>query len=552
MGDQHTNNKVQVLDCTLRDGGYYVNWDFDPDTVRKYLAALATAKVNLIEIGFRYLPGNKFQGAFAYSTDEYLAELPLPKDTPVAVMVNASEIINHNGGEEKAISYLFNNKENSPVDIVRIAVKATDVSGCEGIANMLSALGYRVFVNMMQIDSVPPDEITNLAKIVSNWGCVEVLYFADSFGSLEPSSIDCIVQSIKQSWSNPIGIHAHDNKGLALSNSLAAIECGVSYVDCTINGMGRGAGNTKTEYLLVELAKEQQQGYFPDAVFPLVLQEFNALQKEHEWGPNIYYYLSALHGIHPTYIQEMLGDERYGTDQILSSINFLKKGKAPFFSFENMIRAAAGVDGDEFGSWSVAGMFEGQTVLVISAGPSTKKYKAAIEQYVKKHQPFVLCLNVNDSVSHELVDAYVACHETRILIESDKYESLGKPIIIPLSRVPSSIRGALNNVEMLDYGLRISTEEFSIQDKGCVLPKPLALSYAIAAANAGGADKIVMVGIDGYHESDKRQKEMAEILSRHHEHPESISMVALTPTTYPIGQRSIFENNILLTDREES
>ena len=536
---------IQVLDCTLRDGGYYVKWDFDPNTVRKYLASLATAKVDLIEIGFRYLPGNKFQGAFAYSTDEYLSALNLPKDILVAVMVNASEIIKHKDGEERAISYLFDNKENSPVDIVRIAVKATDVSSCEGIANLLTALGYRVFVNLMQIDSVPPSEITNLANVVSNWGCVEVLYFADSFGNLEPSSIEGIVQAIKQSWSKPIGIHAHDNKGLALSNSLAAIECGVKYVDSTLNGMGRGAGNTKTEYLLVELSKEDQQEYFPDAVFPLVLQEFNTLQKEHGWGPNIYYYLSALHGIHPTYIQEMLGDERYGTDQILSSINFLKKGKAPFFSFENMIRAAAGVDGDENGSWSAVGMFEGQTVLVIGAGASTKKYKVAIEQYVKKHQPFVLCLNVNDSVSHEIINAYVACHETRILIESDRYEALGKPIIIPLSRVPSTIRGALSEVEMLDYGIRISNEDFSIQDKGCVLPKPLALSYAIAAANAGGANRIVMVGIDGYDESDKRQKEMVEILKRHHEYPDSIPMVALTPTTYPVERRSIFDGGDL-------
>ena len=97
---------------------------------------------------------------------------------------------------------------------------------------------------------------------------------------------------------------------------------------------------------------------------------------------------------------------------------------------------------------------------------------------------------------------------------------------------------------MLDYGLRISNEDFSIQNTGCVLPKPLALSYAIAAANSGGAIRILMVGVDGYEESDKRQKEMVGILKRHYEYPGSIPMFALTPTTYPIGKRSIFENNI--------
>ena len=545
MGEQNTDNKVQVLDCTLRDGGYYVNWDFDPDLVRKYLASLSTAKVDLIEIGFRYLPGNKFQGAFAYSTDEYLTALNLPKGIPVAVMINASEIISYRDGEAKAISYLFGNKKNSPVDIVRIAVKITNITSCEGIANRLSDLGYRVFVNLMQISSVQPDEIVSLANIVVSWGCVEVLYFADSFGNLEPASIKGIVQSIQQSWKNPIGIHGHDNKGLALSNSLAAIDCGVKYVDCTLNGMGRGAGNTKTEYLLVELAKKYSQRYFPDAVFPLVLQEFRALQREHEWGANIYYYLSALYGIHPAYIQEMLSDERYGTDQILSSINFLKKGKVPFFSFENMIRAAAGIDGDENGSWSAAKFFEGRTVLVIGAGPSTKKYHDAIDQYINKHHPFVLCLNVNDAISNKIVDAYVACHEIRILIESGKYGLLGKPIIIPLSRVPSTIKGVLRDIKILDYGLRVSDDDFSIQDRGCVLPKPLALSYAIAVANAGGAKQIAMVGIDGYDESDKRQKELVALLERHQQYPSSIPMVALTPTTYPVEIRSIFDGGDL-------
>ncbi|MBT4731445.1 aldolase, partial [Candidatus Woesearchaeota archaeon] len=68
-----------ILDCTLRDGGYYVNWDFDPATVGKYLSAVTIAKIDIIEIGFRFLSSDKFLGAFAYSTDEYLRLLNLPE-----------------------------------------------------------------------------------------------------------------------------------------------------------------------------------------------------------------------------------------------------------------------------------------------------------------------------------------------------------------------------------------------------------------------------------------------------------------------------------------
>lgn len=530
-----------ILDCTLRDGGYYVDWDFDQSTVRKYLAAVATAKIDIIEIGFRFLPANKFLGAFAYSTDEYLNSINLPENIPIAVMINASELINYESGIEAAVDHLFIIKNKSPIDIVRIATRAKDVELCREIAEKLHALGYRVFLNLMQVDAVEKDELARISSLISGWGVNEVLYFADSFGSMEPETVKQISETISQGWSGPLGIHTHDNKGLALSNSIAAHEAGVQYLDSTLCGMGRGAGNAKTEYLLVEMMQRGLGQYFPDALFPLVLKEFKKLHQRYQWGPNVYYFLSAIHGIHPTYIQEMLGDERYDTDQILSAINFLKSSRIPFFSFENMLRAAAGIEGDEHGTWSAKNWLDDRTVLILGAGPSTRKYIEAIQLFVKRHQPVVLCLNVNEAVPIDMVDAYVACHETRILIESDSYSSLGKPIILPLSRVPDSIREGLHDIEILDYGLRVNKESFEISENGCILSSSLALTYAISVATAGGADKILMVGVDGYEETDSRQLEIVDMLQKYESKQDSIPLLAITPTTYPVKISSLFE-----------
>jgi len=144
----------KILDCTLRDGGYYVDWDFDESTVRKYLSAVVIAKIDIIELGFRFLPVNKFLGAFAYSTDEYLTSLNIPDNISVAVMVNVSEIIQYKHGIVSAVTKLFSEKEKSPVDIVRIAVCAKEVKTSLEVAKKLHDLGYRVFLNLMQIDSV--------------------------------------------------------------------------------------------------------------------------------------------------------------------------------------------------------------------------------------------------------------------------------------------------------------------------------------------------------------------------------------------------------------
>ena len=531
-----------ILDCTIRDGGYYVDWDFDSETVCKYLKAVNVARVDVVEIGFRFFPKEKFLGPFAYSSDEYLKTLPLPADCSIAVMVNAADLLNYPGGAVDAVHVLFQSRSLSPVEIVRIAAHHKDVRACEEIAETLHSLGYRVFLNIMQVDSLEGGELAVLSAEVSAWQCVETLYFADSFGSMESEGIESVVNAIASVWSGDIGFHAHDNKGLALSNCIAALKCGVEYLDSTLTGMGRGAGNVKTESLLVELNQRDYGQYYPDAVFPLVLQEFRQLQQLYQWGSNVYYFLSAVHGIHPTYIQEMLGHGRYSTDQILSAINFLKSSQAPFYSFENMLRAISGMEGDEKGGWSAEGWLEGRTVLILGSGPSTERHIKALHQYVERNKPVVLCLNINEFVPREMVDVYVACHETRILIESDSYAGLDKPLLVPLSRVPESIRDNLDGVEIYDYGLRVEEGSFRVGENGCVLSSPLALAYAISVATAGGAERVLLAGVDGYEAStDLRQREVVGMLEMYEKIPAALALSAITPTTYPIDQRSVYE-----------
>ncbi len=535
---------IKVLDCTLRDGGYYGDWDFSEEIVRKYLAAIATSKVDVVEIGFRSLPQDRYLGAFAFSTDDFLKTLPLPAKTDIAVMVNAKEIVNHAAGIEDAISRLFVEKQDSPVDIVRIATHHSDVASCEPVVRALHSKGYRVFLNIMQVDGLKADEVTGIARLITKWDSVETLYFADSFGNMDQFSVAEIIRALREGWGGKIGIHAHDNKGLALVNSIAALDQGIDYIDATLLGMGRGAGNAKMENLLVEITQRGYGAYFPDALFPLALKEFKELQKQYEWGPNIYYFLSAIYGIHPSYIQVMLGGELYDTEEILSAISFLKSTRAPFYSFENMLRALSGVPGNEHGEWSATDWVKGRDVLIISSGPSTKRHISAIQQYVDKRDPIVLCLNVNRCVPEEIITAYVACHETRILIESDHYRELDKPLILPLSRVPESIKETLGGVEVLDYGMRIDDVGMQIISNGCVLNNSLSLFYAIAVATAGGADRILLSGVDGYDASDPRYQEMVTLLEQYQQLETKLPIYSITPTTYPIQQRSVYDPDL--------
>ena len=533
-------DKLTLLDCTFRDGGYYCDWNFHQSIVKKYLKSIVQAKVEIVEIGFRFMPQSKFLGPFAYCSDDFLKSLHLPSGIDYAVMINASDLINYDGGVNEAINILFSEKKQSPVSIIRIATHSKDLEGCKEIAKKLNTLGYRVFLNIMQISSLESAFISDLARKIETWDSIEVLYFADSLGNMESDLVVMIIDAIKKEWNGPIGIHTHDNKNQALSNSLKAIEGGVTFIDATILGMGRGAGNARMEDLLVEIDSKGFGKYNPDAIFPLVINDFSVLKNKYNWGANIYYFLSATHNIHPTYIQEMLGDQRYDTDQKLSAINFLKATGASFYNFENMMKAVSGVSGSENGEWSAKNWARGKDILIIGSGPSTKSYIKEIIGYIKRKNPVVLCLNINELIPNELVTAYVASRSSRLVIDSSRYKTLKKPIIMPLSRIPPKLKKLFLKATILDYGLSLKDQAFQILDNGCILDTSLTINYAISVATASGANQILLTGIDGYEESDPRQLEMLSSIDRYNSLPKSLPIFALTPTNYPITVKSIY------------
>lgn len=533
---------IKIIDCTLRDGGYYNNWDFEPSTVQKYLNAISRSGVDVVEIGFRFQPGNAFYGAFAYSTDDYLSGLNIPKTVKLAVMVNASELLAFPRGATHAVDSFFRAASASPVCMVRVALRAREIVQAKPIARRLKALGYQVAINLMQVDALGEQELSDAARVIGTWDAVDVLYFADSLGNLEPESTRRIVKTLLSAWSGDLGFHSHDNKGQALVNCIAAAEAGATWLDGTILGMGRGAGNVRTESLLIELAHRSLGSYDLHSLYSLVMEDFAQLHKRYSWGPNLFYHLAAVEGIHPTYVQELLSSDRYSLDEILSAIKYLSGAEARSYSSSTLGVAVRNSEiGSGEGAWRSTGWAQGRDVLIIGSGPSTARHIAAITHYIRKEQPVALCLNVNRAVQPELVTAYVACHESRILIESNQYSALDRPVILPLARVPEGVRPLLDGVEILDYGLEISTVQIELGETGCKLPSTLAVAYAIAVAISSGATRILMAGFDGYAAGDPRQEEMIEILEQYQHIGNTTPIISVTPTSYPIAQRSIYE-----------
>lgn len=528
-----------LLDCTLRDGGYYNDWDFNRNLVQDYLVAMDALAVDYVEIGFRSKKNSGFKGPYAFSRDEFLNTLVLPKglSSKIGVMVNGSELSNAED-QLNQLEYLFTQKNKSPVSLVRIACHVHEFEACLPVSDWLHGKGYKVGFNLMQIAEHSLDEITALAKLASTYP-IDVLYFADSMGSLSPSQTCDIVNALNKGWSGELGIHTHDNMGQAIANTLASIDSGVTWVDSTVTGMGRGPGNAQTEYLAIAIQKYRSNQGNPTKLFELISSYFKPLQEHYGWGTNPYYYLAGKYGIHPSYIQEMLQDSRYSDEDVLAVIDHLRIEGGKKFSLDTLESSRHFYSGELKGGWKPYSVLHGREILVIGAGPSVSKYKSAIENYINRFKPYVIALNTESSLQQKFIDARAACHPVRLMADCHQHSNLPQPLITPYSMLPNDVQEEIGNKEVFDYGLSVEPDHFVFAETFCTLPNSLVFFYVLAVANSGCASSIRLVGFDGYSAGDCRNSEMEHAL-RQYQQSIGISLCSLTPTRYDMPTKSIF------------
>lgn len=523
---------VTLLDCTLRDGGYYNQWDYEPALVDAYLAAMAALGTDYVELGFRSFDTRGFKGGCAYTTDAYLDTLTIPPSLQVGVMVNGAELISHAGGPVAAIDALFRDASQSRVTLVRLACHLHEFKPCLEAIARLRALGYRTGINLMQIADRHPDEIAGVARSAAA-SAVEVLYFADSMGSLNPEQTARIVRDIRREWSGPIGIHTHDNLGLALANTLRAAEEGVTWLDATVTGMGRGPGNVKTEYLAIELiARTPDRRRDLTPLLALIRRYFKPLQQQYEWGTNPYYYLAGKHGIHPTYIQEMLSDPRFAEEDILSVIGRLEQADGKKFSSTRLETGRIACTGPRQGQWAPSTLLSGREVLIVAPGASVARHRTAIEHWIRARRPRVIALNTVDIIDGALIDLRAASHPIRLTADHPRYRQLGQPLVAPLSMLPCDLRSRLSGLDINDFGQAVESGRFAFDATSCVTPNVLVAGYALAIATSGGAARIDLAGFDGFAADDPRQDEMTATLDAYLRTPGALPLRTITPSRH--------------------
>lgn len=532
------NSSLSILDCTLRDGGYYNQWNFPDSVVNDYLNAMASAKVDIVELGLRSLKNTGFKGASAYTTDEYINSLNVPESLDVAVMVNASELVGDLPLPE-VLSVLFpNDAKSSPVKVVRIACHVHEFKAALPSATWLKDNGFKVGFNLMQVADRSQHEVENLAKAASEYD-IDALYFADSMGSMDPAQCKTIITWLQKYWDGAIGIHTHDNMGKALQNTLTAIDAGVTWLDATVTGMGRGPGNARTEELAIEVSslKGEQVNLVP--LLSLIKSYFQPLKNECGWGSNPYYYLSGKYGIHPTFVQEMLSDPRFDEEDILATLEHLRIEGGSKFSHDTLDATRNFYANPPKGSWEPKTALSGKDVLILGAGQGLTEHSVAVQSYIEKYKPVVIAMNTQSVLPEDKIDLRIASHPVRLLADCDKHAKLPQPLIVPRDALPADVLESLGDKHCLNFGLQVSGNEFIVNPTDAVLPNSLVISYALAVAASGNCNQIYLAGFDGFGASDNRTQEMQKVFNLFTEKT-GLSLISITNSTYDIPSLSVY------------
>lgn len=284
--------EIKVLDCTIRDGGLMNDHQFSPELVRQVYKAASEAGIDYVELGYKadesQFDRSKF-GAMKFCKEEDLKEATdgIENGAKLSVMVDIGRV------DPAAIPP----KSESVVSMMRVASYVKDIDKAIDLVNQIHDKGYETTVNVMAVSHARERELDEALIQLEKECATDVVYLVDSFGALYSEQIAYMAKKYKSLMpSKEIGIHAHNNQQLAFANTIEAIINNINFLDATIFGIGRAAGNCPME-LLLGFLKNPKFDLRP--VLELIGSDFLKMQKEIEWGYTIPYAVTGILDLHP-------------------------------------------------------------------------------------------------------------------------------------------------------------------------------------------------------------------------------------------------------------
>ncbi len=286
--------EIKVVDCTIRDGGLVNDSNFDLETVRAVYSAICRSGVDYVELGYRNSPKmfdpDEF-GPWRFCDEEDLRKATDgidPGNTKLAVMMDA-----HKSDPDDLLD-----ADDSVVSLVRCATYVKDVDKAINLANVAHQKGYETCVNIMAISQEGGPFLDEALHQLEEETHASAIYIVDSFGALYSETVHYLIERYRMFVKKrEIGVHMHNNQQLAFANTIEGIIKGANYLDATLYGLGRGAGNCPLE-LLLGFLKNPKFNIVP--ILEVIGEKIIPLLDTLDWGYRIPYFITGSLDRHPS------------------------------------------------------------------------------------------------------------------------------------------------------------------------------------------------------------------------------------------------------------
>ena len=472
-------NKVHILDCTLRDGGYCNEWCFGFDNAKKIIDGLVEANIDVIECGFltnktQYKPGvTKFT-----SIDQIASYIPKDREgKKFVVMINYGEY-----DIDDLPMY-----DGSSVDGIRVAFHKRDRHEAINICKRIKAKGYLVFIQAMVSLAYSDDEFLDTIQMVNEFKPY-AFYIVDSFGMMKGKDLTRLFYMVEHNLDEKvwIGFHSHNNMQLAYSNaqSLTMVQTNRNLIiDSSVYGMGRGAGNLNTELFVEFLNENAGKEYKLKPLLVLIDQILDEFHCRNYWGYSLPNYISAAHNAHPNYAG-YLDDKKTLTIEDMNEIfEMLDEEKKIAFDknyIENLyLKYMATGKVNEDHKAELIEKLDGKQVLIIGPGKSCLEEKDKIIKFGKRNDVIVFSVNF----SYDYFDSdFIFVSNVRRFRELDG-KNLSRCIVTSNISVKESVYYQTKYRDLLN-------SEEAVRDNAALMMIKFLIGF--------GVKDIFLAGIDGY------------------------------------------------------
>ncbi len=316
------NDKIELIDCTIRDGGYLHNWEYSFEQVIDCYKYVSRANYDYFEIGFKAdkeIIKNKGRWYYSEEIDVKKVKESSSNGCKIAVLIKPGDInisdIPHNNDSSIDLYRVIINRSIEKMDKEYSFYTKENIEDSCHICQELINKGYEVTINIGCFDNITKKEIELICNNVSKINEIKAIYLADTYGSGNSKNIPMQLHNFYEELEKydskiPFGFHCHNNNEDALDKTKLAIFHGCTMIDSCIGGLGRGAGNLKSEQLMSYLYKDKTE-YITKMTPIIVYFNKHILSKEeyqqnHHINSHPYYMVSSVLSLHPNYITEIL------------------------------------------------------------------------------------------------------------------------------------------------------------------------------------------------------------------------------------------------------